>query len=72
MKILENCSKNYNICSKSLTLCSIFNTKRSIIARLKSKWWMWMGLWREWGCVELTSRKRAADVADVFREVVFV
>lgn len=29
-------------------------------------------LWREWGCVELTSRKRAADVADVFREVVFV
>lgn len=29
-------------------------------------------LWREWGCVELTSRKRAADVADVFREVAVV
>lgn len=29
-------------------------------------------LWREWGRGELTSRKRAADVADIFWEVAVV
>lgn len=29
-------------------------------------------LWREWGCVELTSQKMAADLADVFWEVAVV